>query len=265
MTLSEQYAVFIFDHVSAREDVSQWYQHDLDEPPLHLAVFAGTEYQNLTEVGPQLLYAPVESELYDLARNQIEQHGEGAVFFTNAPFSEVCPWARQAVSVTTEYGQALCRFFEVSFLSDAGQVLGEQRFWQHLYPMNEISTFQNGEWSGCQPSETFQMDSSEPELFITQNEFDQLTWLRERRDYEDLARTYEAQIRAINPVDWVQSQCRLATAYGFKGRYYKEQWVRVALQHGDDFFQRRVITRYLDQQELTSWERWELIKQELVY
>ncbi|MCV6590418.1 MAG: DUF4123 domain-containing protein, partial [Marinobacterium sp.] len=205
--VSDQYAVFIIDHAAAHDDVSQWYQHDLDHPPLHINVFAGTAYQHLAEVGPQLLYTAVESELFELAKKQIEQRGEGVIFSTVALFPDICRWAQQAVSVATEQGQALCRFFEVGFITHAAQVLGEQRFWQYLYPLSACAVYEDGEWSQAQRPLALTALQSEADLLITQDEFEQLTQLRERRYYEDLARTYEAHIPAINPIDWVQSQC----------------------------------------------------------
>lgn len=258
--LSDQYAVFIIDHATAHDDVSQWYQHDLDNPPMHIAVLAGTEYQHLAGVGPQLLYTQVESELFDLARTQIEQTEEGVVFYTQAPFSDVCCWARQAVSVTTEHGRALCRFFEVGFLNSAEQVLGEQRFWQHLYPISGFSVYQDGVWSRTQPSLALAALQSEAVLLITQRESDQLTQLRERRFYEGLARAYEAHIPAVNPVDWVQSQCQLATAYGFDTQYLNEQWLRAAIQYGETFYQHEAINGYLEQKTLTPQRRWQSIE-----
>ena len=261
--LSDQYAVFIIDHAAAHDDVSQWYQHDLDNPPLHISVFAGTEYQHLAGVGPQLLYTQVESELFDLARTQIEQTEEGAVFYTDAPFSDVCCWVRQAVSVATEHGRALCRCFEVGFINSAEQVLGEQRFWQHLNPMSGFSVYEGHEWSRAHPPLALTELQSAADLLITQHESEQLTQLRERRYYEGLTRTYEAHIPAINPIDWVQSQCRLATAYGFDTQYLNEQWLRAALQYGETFYQHEAINGYLEQETLTPLRRWQSISSTL--
>ncbi|MCV6612032.1 MAG: hypothetical protein OIF55_14745, partial [Amphritea sp.] len=101
------------------------------------------------------------------------------------------------------------------------------------------------------------------DLLITQDEFEQLTQLRERRYYEDLARTYEAHIPAINPIDWVQSQCQLAIAYGFDTQYLNEQWLRAAMQYGENFYQHEAINGYLDQKTLTPLRRWQSIERVL--
>ncbi|MCV6588817.1 MAG: hypothetical protein OIF57_07305, partial [Marinobacterium sp.] len=101
------------------------------------------------------------------------------------------------------------------------------------------------------------------DLLITQDEFEQLTQLRERRYYEDLARTYEAHIPAINPIDWVQSQCQLAHTHGFHTHYFKERWMRAALQYGEQFYQRHAIIQHLAQNGLTPQERWDRIEQVL--
>jgi len=256
VTLIAPYAVFIIDHLAQQQDVAQWYQQDLDESPLHISVFAGTEYQSLAEVGPQLLYTPIESELYLLAKHQLEQTGAGAVFYTESSFKQVSSWARKAVTVATEHGSALCRFFELSFLTDACQVLGEQRFWQHLDPVSQIGIYQHGEWTDYQPSPGLKtVDVAQP-LFISDQEFKQLTQLRERRFYQQLTNNYHGHIVAINPFEWVQAQCQIASSFGFETHYLNEQWLRAALQFGEAFYQAEVINQHLEPGPLTPLRRW---------
>ena len=263
--LPDQYAVFIIDHADTKDYVAQWYQQNVDISPQHITVFAGTEYSHWAEigVGPQLLYTPAVSELFDLAKQQIEQQDDGVIFYTSASFDEVCTWAQQAVSVASEHGPALCRFFEVNFILSAPHVLGELRFWQHLSPMHEVNLCHQGAWLRQQPSAQYTVSDAANELFITQHEMEQFSELRQQRLYQQLAETYRAHIPTTDVVQWVQTQCQPAQAYGFDTRHLLEQWLRAVLHYGENFYQHRDIQLYLKQTEFTPSERWELIEQAL--
>lgn len=259
MTNYCDYAVFILDHDKTKADVSQWYQHDLNDPPKHTAVFADTPFQALSEIGPQLLHVSVESDLFHIAKKQVEQQGQGCIFYTNSSFETVCDWASQAVSVSIDNRRALCRFFAFDFVQGASQVIGEERWSCYLAPIEKIDCYKDEEWfltavQQITPSREVQ------EFYISQEELERLTNYREERFYKTLADYYKAQITAINAYDWVKAQCKKAKSLDFESHYIQEQWLRNTIQYGENFSLRIDIKECIQNQADTPLRRWQNIE-----
>lgn len=240
--------------------VSEWYQQNLDERPEHILLFAGTKYDKLANVGPQLLYTPVDSELYDLGRHQIDEQGEGVVFYTRAGFPDVCEWATGLVAVKTEHGGALFRFYEPSIIDVVEEAFGKERWWTLLPIIVMVEHFSEGVWVNYENSQLALTSRDVKYASLTSDELNRLSRCREFKFYQKIADNYQQQIRATDQIEWVSVQCTNAKNYQLETQYLLEQWVRAALLYGDHFFLHQQLQSVLKDVSFTAMRKWKVIE-----
>lgn len=260
MIEDELYAVFIFDHARTAEMVSEWYKQSLDVEPEHVSVFAGTKYDELAKVGPQLLYTIVDSELYELGRHQIVKQGEGVIFYTHTKFPQVCEWASSLVAIKTEHGGALFRFYEPSIIDVAEEALGNERWWALLPPIAMIENFTEGQWASYKNSQLGLSSSDLTDAILTTDDLDRLSRCREYKFYQKMVGNYQQQIKASDPITWVSAQCSYAKNFQLETQYLQEQWIRAALINGDHFYQHQQLQSVLKDVSFTAMRKWKMIE-----
>lgn len=256
----ELYAVFIIDHARTKEMVSEWYKQNIDTLPQHVSIFAGTKYDELAVVGPQLLYTAVDSDLYELGRHQISEKGEGVVFYTHAQFPQVCEWASSLVAIKTEHGGALFRFYEPSIIDVAEEALGKERWWALLPAIVMIESFSEGQWVSYKNSPLGLYSTDLTDALLTSDDLDRLSHCREYKFYQKLVGNYHQNIQASDQIAWVSAQCTYAKDFQFVTHYLQEQWVRTALIYGENFYQHQQLQSVLKDVSFTAMRKWKMIE-----
>lgn len=238
---------------------SQLYQLNNCGMPQWEPLFHGTPYEELLDVGPALIRSDETDGWAAYASNLLEQSNAGCVLYLERPldWDKAVEHCKSLLTVHTNDQQAqLMRFFEPRWLEPLLDSLSEGELQQFFGPFsglawrNELGwryaerpypwdgEVQKAGWLALSPQHQREMEAS-----------------RLRIISEEMARDYQAALPTQAPAEYVNGQLLIATDRGVQQKAHYERWLRLAITHGEGFWQQDEPRAVLDRDDLAIGEK----------
>jgi hypothetical protein len=238
---------------------SHLYQLNNQGVPQWEPLFHGTPYEELLGVGPALIRSDGTDGWATYAANLLEQSNAGCVLYLERPldWEAAVEHCKSLLTVQTNDQQAqLMRFFEPRWLEPLLDSLSARELQQFFGPFsglawrNELGwryaerpspwdgKVQNVGWLDLSPQHQRDMETSRLRILA-----------------EEMARDYQAALPAHNAAEYVHEQLLIATDWGVQQKAHYERWLRLAITHGEGFWQQDEPHAVLIRSDLATGEK----------
>ncbi|WP_394561406.1 DUF4123 domain-containing protein [Aquipseudomonas alcaligenes] len=222
-------------------------------------LFHGTPYEELLEVGPALICSEGVDGWASYASNLFEQSNAGCVLYLEQPqdWDKATEHCKSLLTIrTSDQQDQLMRFFEPRWLEPLLASLSAVELQQFFGPFsamawrNELGwryaerpspwdgTVQKAGWLTLSPQHQRDMEASRLRIIA-----------------EEMARDYQAALPAHAPAEYVHGQLLIATEWGVQHKAHYERWLRLAISHGEVFWQQDETRTVLNRDDLATGEK----------
>lgn len=216
------------------------------------SLFLGSSWQADWEQGPILLDLTSSPDFARELVMMMETKPLGVLIQSSADGAEMLQRCQRWLFNSDA---SILRFYEPRMFTPLIAAMTEgQR--SDLVRLGESWAWHNGhEWL------QYQTTGENPEVgdrspVVTAEQFKYVPWYRFAEHAREYAEYYRGNLVShSNPQAWVMSCLMKANESGFKTKADQERWLRLAIQHGNSFYQQDAFQTVMEQQVLTPAEQ----------
>ena len=219
------------------------------------SLFVGTKWQPDWAHGPILLNLDTSPDFGSELIAKMETRPLGVVIRSQASNADMLQRCQNWLFNSGEKQGSLLRFYEPRMVTPLMATLNVDQRSQLIAP-GESWAWHNGyEWQ--QYDSAIENTVSEVETpRISQEQLDSVAMYRLAVHARQFAEHYHSSLPAHSePQAWVVGCLIQARDAGFKTAAHQERWLRLAIEHGDAFYQQDVFRTVMEQQALTPADR----------
>ncbi|MDD2058074.1 DUF4123 domain-containing protein [Pseudomonas sp. GD03860] len=219
-----------------------------------VALFNDTPYVALQAVGPIALLCPTTGGLMDHLSTLFERTDAGCVAYmkNEYAFEQVVTHWRSLLTVSTDDGPTrMFRFFDPRWLEPLLNSLDEAERWQFLGPITDLAWRNELGWRHqANPRATLNTEVKDPGwLHLDRQRQNAMDHHRLQVQAAQLAQHYRSALPMPQAETFVYEQLLAARQAGYLEIVEQERWLRLALRHGDGFWERSPFAQLLQSED----------------